>query len=99
MALQGHMWRLITLLEAGDIAAAGRALDAFERLARQRGQPLYRFMATSRRAMRAPTCPTHARNWAKRAYIRSVPRRSASTPTRSSLPCMRTRVSLSTTYG
>jgi DNA-binding CsgD family transcriptional regulator len=40
LALQGHAWRVVDLLEVGDVAGADRAIGAHARLARALGQPL-----------------------------------------------------------
>jgi DNA-binding CsgD family transcriptional regulator len=41
LALQGHAWRLVDLLEIGDVAAADIAISTHARLARDLGQPLH----------------------------------------------------------
>jgi DNA-binding CsgD family transcriptional regulator len=40
LALQGQAWRVVDLLEVGDVAGADRAIGAHARLARDLGQPL-----------------------------------------------------------
>lgn len=40
LALQGHAWRVVDLLELGEVAAADQAINAHARLARDLGQPL-----------------------------------------------------------
>jgi DNA-binding CsgD family transcriptional regulator len=41
LAVQGHAWRLVDLLELGRVAAADHAITAHARLARDLGQPLH----------------------------------------------------------
>jgi DNA-binding CsgD family transcriptional regulator len=41
LALQGHAWRVVDLLEVGDVPEADRAIAAHARLARGLGQPLH----------------------------------------------------------
>lgn len=41
LALQGHAWRLVDLLELGDVRSADDAISAHARLARDLGQPLH----------------------------------------------------------
>ncbi len=41
LALQGHAWRLVDLLETGDVAAADLAISTHTRLARHLSQPLH----------------------------------------------------------
>jgi DNA-binding CsgD family transcriptional regulator len=41
LALQGHAWRLVDLLELGNVAAADQAISDHARLARDLGQPLH----------------------------------------------------------
>jgi tetratricopeptide (TPR) repeat protein len=53
MTLEGQMWRMIGFLESGDIGGFILALDTYEQLARQLGQPLYLFYALSRRTTAA----------------------------------------------
>jgi hypothetical protein len=48
--LDGHMWRLIALLEFGRVAEAEAELDRYERLAERLGLPEFLFFARSRRA-------------------------------------------------
>jgi DNA-binding CsgD family transcriptional regulator len=41
LALQGHAWRLVDLLEVGDVVAADIEISEHARLARELGQPLH----------------------------------------------------------
>jgi tetratricopeptide (TPR) repeat protein len=52
LALQGHAWCQIALLELGDVTRLDVQLTAYEQLADDLRQPRYRWYATSRRAMR-----------------------------------------------
>jgi DNA-binding CsgD family transcriptional regulator len=53
MALQGHAWRVVDLLELGEVAAADHAIARHARLARELGQPLHIRDAALWAAMRA----------------------------------------------
>lgn len=53
LALQGHGWLVVDLLEAGDVAGVGEQIDAFERGAAGLRQPLYEWNVRVWRAMRA----------------------------------------------
>jgi tetratricopeptide (TPR) repeat protein len=53
LTLQGHAWLVVDLLEHGDLDSVDAQVDAFERLAKQVGQPLYDWQAAVWRAMRA----------------------------------------------
>jgi hypothetical protein len=53
VALQGHAWCQIALLELGDVAGLDGALAAYHRLAEDLRQPRYRWYAATRLAMRA----------------------------------------------
>jgi DNA-binding SARP family transcriptional activator len=52
-ALQGHNWRVLDLLELGDVAAAERAIDAHAALADELRLPGYQWWAPMWRAMLA----------------------------------------------
>ena len=49
-AIDGRLWRLIALLEQGDLTEAERELAAVDRDAEALRQPLYRLLAASRRS-------------------------------------------------
>jgi tetratricopeptide (TPR) repeat protein len=53
LVLRGHFWRMGHFLEAGDIAAADRELEACVALSERLRQPFYKEWATRFRAMRA----------------------------------------------
>ncbi|MGH9164541.1 MAG: ATP-binding protein [Acidimicrobiales bacterium] len=53
MALQGHHWRLMALAALGEMAGVDAEISAYRRLAEEIWQPLYQWMATLFRAMRA----------------------------------------------
>jgi hypothetical protein len=53
LALHGHAWSQMALLELGDVAALDVELAAYERVADELQQPRYRWYAETRRAMRA----------------------------------------------
>lgn len=53
LELEGRQWRLFALLEVGDTAAFDVGLDAYDRLARQVGQPLVQFKVREWRSVRA----------------------------------------------
>ena len=53
LALHGHNWCQIALLEVGDVAGLDAELAAYERLAEELQRPRYRWYAHARRAMRA----------------------------------------------
>lgn len=48
--VDGRMWRLVALLELGELDEAEHELHAVDRLAERLRQPLYRLMAASRRS-------------------------------------------------
>jgi tetratricopeptide (TPR) repeat protein len=52
-AVVGHLWRLIDLLELGDIAGVDRDIARYTELAEELRQPYYRWHAAALRAMRA----------------------------------------------
>jgi predicted ATPase/DNA-binding SARP family transcriptional activator len=53
LALQGHAWLVVDLLESGEIDAVDAQIDAFDEGARRLRQPLYEWQAGVWRAMRA----------------------------------------------
>jgi hypothetical protein len=53
MLLDEHAWRMVDLLELGDIAAFDAELDLYARLASQHPQPWFRWYAARFEAMRA----------------------------------------------
>jgi tetratricopeptide (TPR) repeat protein len=53
LAIGGHFWRLLDLLELGDISALDRELQAYSLLAEELRQPFYLWRTTALRAMRA----------------------------------------------
>jgi hypothetical protein len=52
-ALQGHRWRLMDLLELGDVAGVDAEIETHGRLAQELRQPLYQGYTSMLRAMRA----------------------------------------------
>jgi tetratricopeptide (TPR) repeat protein len=53
LALEGHAWRIVALLESGDIAAADAEIKRYARVAAERQQPASLWQAEVMRAMRA----------------------------------------------
>jgi DNA-binding CsgD family transcriptional regulator len=53
LALEGHRWRLYTLLEMGDTSSVDVEIDAYERIAAELRQPQYLSHVALWRAMRA----------------------------------------------
>jgi len=53
LALAGHVWRIIDLLESGDVAAADAEIEQFARLASESGEAFQEWQVVSMRAMRA----------------------------------------------
>ncbi|MGH7803398.1 MAG: hypothetical protein ACREQJ_03550, partial [Candidatus Binatia bacterium] len=53
LALPGHRYRFLALLEIGDVAAADREIEAWARIARDLRQPLYLTNLAMLRALRA----------------------------------------------
>ena len=53
LAMQGHHWRIVDLLELGDIPAVDREIEALARLAEELRQPYYLWVTARCRAMRA----------------------------------------------
>jgi DNA-binding CsgD family transcriptional regulator/tetratricopeptide (TPR) repeat protein len=53
LALQGHAWRVMDLLELGDGEALDEAIAAYTRLAAELRQPVHGYFVASYRAMRA----------------------------------------------
>ena len=53
MTLQGHGWRIVDLLEVGDIAAVDAEIEAYSELAQALRRPLYLWWSRMFRTMRA----------------------------------------------
>ena len=53
LELEGHRWRVVSLLELGDVPAVDREIAAVVRIAEDMREPLYRWQSVAWRSMRA----------------------------------------------